>query len=113
MKIAISLMEEDINSNISDVLGRCSYFAIVEVKDKKIEKTEIIKNESAEQTSGAGISTAQLLAEKDINFVITGNVGPRASDVLNQFNVEIYYGEGVAKDVLQDFIDGKIKEIDK
>jgi len=111
MKIAISSTDKNIESNVSDVFGRCPYFIIAEIKDDKIEKIEAIKNESTDQNSGAGISTAQLMAEKDVNAVITGNVGPRALDVLNQFNIEIYSGQGTVKDVLQDFIDKKLKKI--
>ncbi|MFC1701058.1 NifB/NifX family molybdenum-iron cluster-binding protein [Patescibacteria group bacterium] len=111
MKIAISSTDKNIESNVSDVFGRCSYFIIAEIKDGKIEKTEAIKNENTDQAGGAGISTAQLMAEKDVNVVITGNVGPRALDVLNQFNIEIYSGEGVVKDVLQNFIDGKLEKV--
>ena len=111
MKIAISSIDKNIESNVSDVFGRCPYFIIAEIKDDKIEKTEAIKNESTDQMSGAGISTAQLMAEKDVNVVITGNVGPRALDVLKQFNIGIYFGEGTVKDVLQDFIDKKLKKV--
>jgi len=111
MKIAISSTNKNIESNVSDVFGRCPYFIIAEIKANKVEKTESIKNESIDQTGGAGISTAQLMAEKNINAVITGNVGPRALDVLKQFNIEIYSGEGVVKDVLQNFIDGKLKKL--
>jgi len=111
MKVAISSTSRSVESNVSDVFGRCPYFVIAEIKDGKIEKTDAIKNESTDQNSGAGVSTAQLMAENDINAVITGNVGPRALDVLNQFNVEIYIGQGIIKDVLQDFIDKKLKKI--
>ncbi len=113
MKIAVSSMDKSIESNVSDVFGRCPYFIIAEIQDKKIEKTEAIKNESIDQTSGVGILSARLMAEKDVNVVITGNVGPRALDVLKQFNIEIYSGTGVVKDVLQEFIDGKLKKIER
>jgi len=111
MKIAISSTDKNIESNVSDVFGRCPYFIIAEIKDNKIEKTETIKNENINQASSAGISTAQLMAEKDVNVVITGNVGPRALDVLKQFKIEIYSREGIIKDVLQEFIDGKLKKV--
>jgi len=110
MKIAISSTNKNIEGNVSNIFGRCPYFIIAEIKDNKIEKTEAIKNEVINQVSGAGISTAKLMAEKDIEVVITGNVGPMALDVLNQFNIEIYSGEGIIKDVLQEFIDGKLKK---
>jgi len=51
------------------------------------------------------------LAEKNVKVVITGNVGPRALDVLKQFKIEIYFGGGIVKNVLQEFIDGKLKKI--
>lgn len=111
MKIAVSSTDKNIESNVSDVFGRCPYFIIAEIKDQKIEKTEAIENENTDRVNGAGISTAQLMAEKNVNAVITGNVGPRALDVLKQFNIEIYFGEGVVKNVLQEFIDGKLKKI--
>jgi len=111
MKIAVSSTGKDIESNTSDVFGRCPYFIIAEIQDKKIKRTEAIKNENTDQMRGAGISAAQLVAERDVNVVITENVGPRALDVLKQFNIKVYFGKGVVKDVLQEFIDGKLKEM--
>jgi len=113
MRVAVSATNRTIESNVSDVFGRCPYFIIAEIKDKKIEKTEAIENEGIHQTSGAGISTAQLIAEKDVSAVITRNIGPRALDVLEQFDIKIYSGEGTVKDALQAFIDGKLEEIEK
>jgi len=110
MKIAISSTGKTIEDNVSDVFGRCPYFIIAEIKNQKIEKTEVLENKSTDQMSGAGISAAQLMAEKNVNVVITSNVGPRALDVLKQFNIEIYYGDGLIKEVLQEFINGKLKK---
>jgi len=113
MKIAISSTGKKLTDNVSEVFARCPYFIIAEIKNRKIEKTEIIKNENTNQMSGAGISAAQLIAEKNVNAVITGNVGPRALDVLRQFNIKIYSGSGTVKEVLQEFIDGKLKKIER
>ena len=111
MKIAISSTDKNIESNVSDIFGRCPYFIIAEIENQKIEKTEVIKNKSIEQVSGAGFLTANLMAENNINAIITGNVGPRALDVLKQFNIEIYFGAGTVKEVLQKFIDKKLEKI--
>jgi len=113
VKIAVSSMNKNIESDVSDVFGRSSYFVIAEIEDEKIKRTEIIENKSTNQMSGAGISAAQLMAEKNVNAVITGNVGPRAFDVLKQFNIEVYTGSGVIKEVLQEFINGKLKKIER
>ena len=113
MKIAISSTGKDINSNVDSVFGRCPFFIIAEVEDKKIVKTETIRNTSVEKLSGAGISAAQTVVEKGANVIITGNVGPRALSVLKQFNVKVYSGSGSIKEALQNFINDKLKKIDK
>jgi len=110
MKIAVSSKEKSLSGEVSDVFSRSPYFVIAEIEKGEIKATEIIENKSADQMGGAGISAAQLMAEKNVNAVITGNVGPRALDVLKQFNIAIYYGDGLLKEVLQEFIDGKLKK---
>ena len=111
MKIAISSKEKNLDGEVDSVFGRCPYFLIVEIEDKKIQGFEAVENISAEQVGGAGISAAQTVAEKDVDAVISGNIGPRALDVLRQFNVKIYNGSGSINEVLQKFIDGKLEII--
>jgi len=111
MKIAVSSTGENLTDSVSEVFARCPYFIIAEVENGKIKKVEAIKNESENQMGGAGISAAQLMAEKNVNAVIAKNVGPRALDVLKQFNIGIYYGDGAIKKVLQEFIDGKLEKM--
>jgi len=110
LKVAVSSKGGNLESEVNNVFGRSPYFIIVEIEDGEIKRTEIIENKSTEQMSGAGISAAQLMAEKNVNAVITGNVGPRAFDALNQFNIGIYIGNGTIKKVLQEFINGKLKK---
>ena len=111
MKVAISSTGEKLTDNVSEVFARCPYFVVAEIENEKIQTTEIIENKIANQLGQAGISAAQLMAEKDVKAVITKNVGPRALDVLNQFQIGVYTGEGGVEKVLQEFIDGKLKRI--
>ena len=90
MKVVVTSMGKDTDSEVSSVFARCPYFIFAEIENKKIKKTEAIKNESARQIGGAGISAAQRVAEKKVNSVITGNIGPRASMVLSRFNIKVY-----------------------
>lgn len=113
MKIAISSTGKNIDDKIDETFGRCPYFIIVEIKDGKIGKIETIENENINQTTGAGVSTAQLVAEKEVEAIITGNVGPRALDVLNQFNIKIYIGKGTIKEAIDSFINNELEEIKK
>jgi len=87
MKIAVSSTGKNLTDSVSDVFGRSPYFIIAEIENGEIKKTEIMENKNADQAGGAGISAAQLMAEKNVNAVITGNVGPRALDVLRQIRL--------------------------
>ncbi len=111
MKTAISSTGKKLTDNVSEVFARCPYFIIAEIENGKIQKVETIENKIASQLGQAGIAAAQLIAEKDAKVVITKNVGPRALDVLNQFKVDIYIGDGTIEKVLQEFIDGKLKKM--
>ena len=111
MKIAVSSTEKHFNGKVSDVFARCPYFVIAEIENEKIQIVETIENKSANQLGQAGISAAQLMAEKNVNTVITKNMGPRALDVLKQFNIAIYYGDGAIEKVLQEFINGELKKL--
>jgi len=110
MKIAISSTGKNLTDNVSEVFARCPYFIVAEIENGKIQRTEAIENKIANQLGQAGISAAQQIAEKDVKAVITKNVGPRALDVLNQFNIGIYAGDGTVEKVLQEFIEGKLEE---
>ena len=123
MKIALSSLGKDINSNLSEVFGRCPYFVIVEIstkggsafggEDKKVKGFEAIENTSANQMGGAGISAARMVAEENVAAVISGNIGPRALEVLRQFNIEVYKGTGLVKEVIESFIEGELEKIKK
>ena len=52
----------------------------------------------------AGIFAARLMAEKEVKAVIAGNVGPRASEVLEKFKIKVYLRKGVVKNVLSEFL---------
>lgn len=111
MKVAVSSIGKSLESKVSTLFGRCLYFIIAEVENRKIRKIEAVENMSAGQRGGAGISAAREIAEKGVKAVITGNLGPRASDVLKQFKIEAYKGSGSVNDALEKFMAGKLKKI--
>jgi len=113
MKIAISSTGKTLDDNVDARFGRCSYFLIVEIENKKVKNVKAVENTAKEQMGGAGVSAAKLVAENDVSVVITGDVGPRALDVLKQFNIGLYNGDGVIKGILQKFIGNKLERIEK
>jgi len=111
MKIAISATGKTLDDNVDQRFGRCPYFVIVEIEDKKIKEVKAIENIAAAQSGKAGISAAQTIAEEEAEAVITGNLGPNASDVLEQFEIKAYQSSGKIKDAVNEFIEGKLNEI--
>jgi predicted Fe-Mo cluster-binding NifX family protein len=107
MKIAVSSVGEDLNSRLDPRFGRCAYFLIVNPDDMGFE---VFTNESAVLGGGAGIQSAQFLASKGVDAVITGNCGPNAVQTLSAAGIELYSGQtGTVKEVVERFIKGKLR----
>ena len=112
MKISVSSTGEGINSPIDARFGRCPFFIIVEVKEKKIKSSKAIENTAMLQGGGAGITAAQIVGNEGVDAVIGINFGPRAFGVLQELGVELYQGiQGSIKENIQQFIDGKLPKI--
>jgi predicted Fe-Mo cluster-binding NifX family protein len=111
MRIAISSNGKTLDDSVSDVFGRSPYFIIVQVDDKKINFVEAFENISKNQVGGTGVTVAQAVIEKEVNAVISGNIGPRALDVFKQFKIETFQAKGTVKQALQDYLENKLKKI--
>ena len=111
MKIAISSTGKNLESEIDARFGRCPYFLIVEIDNKKMINVKAIENTAAGQMGGAGITAAEIVANEKVSAVITTNLGPRALSVFEQFRIKIYQGQGKIKDAIQKFIKGELTEI--
>jgi predicted Fe-Mo cluster-binding NifX family protein len=86
--------------------GRCPYFLIVDPDDLSVEAME---NESVALGQGAGIQSAQQMAEKGVTAVLTGNCGPNAHQTLSAVGIEVIVGcSGAVKDVIQQFKAGQL-----
>ncbi|MCK4552720.1 NifB/NifX family molybdenum-iron cluster-binding protein [Candidatus Pacearchaeota archaeon] len=84
MKTAIASEDKDIDSEISPRGGRAPYYLIFE--DNKLVET--IKNPFAVGSGGAGWSVAHLLAEKKVDLVIAGKIGPNMQTALKEKAIE-------------------------
>ncbi|MFH1501247.1 MAG: NifB/NifX family molybdenum-iron cluster-binding protein [archaeon] len=111
MKIAISSTGKTLESEVDSRFGRCAYFLIVEIEDKKIKDFKAIENTAKAQMGGAGITAGEIVANEKVNAVITTNLGPRAFSVFGQFKIKIYSAQGKVKDAVKDLINGNLKEM--
>lgn len=113
MKIAITAQEDNLDSLIDQRFGRCKYFLIAEVHKDMMKKVESVENQGAAQGHGAGIRAAQQISDLGVDAVITGSLGPNASEALKQAGIKSYHSSGKAEEALNDFIKGGLKEIDE
>ena len=93
MKIAITSTGDGLDSRMDARFGRAKYFVIV---DTETMECEAIDNTAAESAGGAGITSGQTVADKDVQVVITGNVGPNAMNVLRAADIAVFRGEKVS-----------------
>ncbi len=96
MKIAIAADSDNENSNVSPMGGRAPYYLIFE--EGKLIDT--IKNPFAVGGGGAGWSIAHMLADKGVQLVILGKIGPNMASALAEKGIQIKVATGVVKDTL-------------
>ncbi len=112
MKIAISATGDKIESQISPVFGRCPYFAIVEIENKKIKKAKFIENNAVMQMGGAGIMASQTVANEKVEAVMSVAMGPRAFSFFQRLGIKIYTSiQGTVKENSELYIKGELKEM--
>jgi predicted Fe-Mo cluster-binding NifX family protein len=88
MKVAISATGKDLDSVIDPRFGRTSYFVIVDTESGNI--VNVINNLAAQGAAqGAGINAATLVAGSGAQAVLTGQVGPRAFEVLQASGIRV------------------------
>lgn len=106
MKIAVTATEASLDAEIAPRFGRCPYFLIVYTNAMSFEA---IKNANTSVGAGAGIQSAQLMVEKGVTFVLTGNCGPNAYRALHAGGIAVITGcAGNVKDSVEQFKAGQL-----
>ena len=110
-KIAVAVEKPDPLSMISEVFGRSNYFVL---SDEKKSAEEIIINPFAKTFGGAGIQTAQLLVENNVDVLIISRIGINPMRILNSAGVKIFICiRENARTALRLYYKGKLKIIDE
>ncbi|NLV51204.1 MAG: dinitrogenase iron-molybdenum cofactor biosynthesis protein [Clostridiales bacterium] len=106
MKIAIPVDEKNPDSSVCPSFGRTPYFAVYDTDD---EKTVFFDNEAASAQGGAGIKAAQLIADMDVDVLLSPRCGENAAEVLNKAEVRIYKtAAGTARFNIGEFKAGRL-----
>ena len=110
MKICVTSMGDNLDSDVDPRFGRCKYFLIIDTDSMNIKA---ISNDSLMASGGAGIQAAQTVAKIGAGTVITGNIGPNAFQTLKAAGIKVITGvSGGIKDVVDRFNRGELKKIE-
>ncbi len=111
MKLCITSQGDNLESQIDTRFGRCQYFIIA---DSETLEFEAVKNPNIDGMGGVGIQSGQLMSEKEVKVVLTGNVGPNAFQTLQAAKVDIITGiSGTVKEVIEKYKTGELKPVEK
>lgn len=107
MKMCITAAGGSLESTVDPRFGRCQYFIIV---DSDTMEFEAIENPSISATGGAGIQSAQSIANKGIEVLITGSIGPNAFPILDASGIKVVsVAGGSVADAIKQYKNGKLQ----
>lgn len=105
MKICVTAQGESLGSLVDSRFGRAKYFLIVDLNSLEIDS---IVNPNIDGMGGVGVQSAQMIADKGVKVVLTGNVGPNAFATLTAAKISVITGiSGIVKDAVIDYKSGK------
>ena len=106
MKTAVTANGPTLDAEVDPRFGRCAYFLIVDTDTMEFEAVE---NSNAALGGGSGIQSGQLMAARDVKFVLTGNCGPNAYATLSAAGIGVIPGcSGTVRDAVERFKAGKL-----
>ena len=84
-----TINNKGLQDEVTEVFARAPTFTIVEIFNDEIIKVEIEQNKAKNMKYGAGPLVARELAQKKIDYILTSDLGPGATSMLNIENVKI------------------------
>ncbi len=107
MIVGIPADKEDKNSPVSGSFGRSPFYFIY---NTETGEGEFIANLAAKAQGGAGVKAASLVVEKNVDAIITPQLGENAAMVIKAANIKMYQSkEGSLMDNVLYLKDGKLE----
>jgi predicted Fe-Mo cluster-binding NifX family protein len=101
MMVCVTSTGESLDDAIDPRFGRCAFFLFVDTDTLEYSAE---RNGFVELSGGAGIQAGQMVAQRGISAVLTGNVGPNAFQTLNEAGIDVYTGfQGTVRGALERF----------
>ena len=87
MITAVAICKSELSAPLSRQFGRSEFFILFNNEDNS---KKIIRNPYADTFGGAGIQTAQLLIENNVDAVIVKQIGIQAVRILSAADIKIF-----------------------
>ena len=105
MKIALPSSQHQVDEHF----GHCEYFTVFTVNENK----KIVSEETVSSPAGCGCKSniAQTLADMGVKWMLAGNMGQGAVNVLNGCGIDVLRGcSGDIKEVAEGWLAGTLKD---
>ncbi|MGM0442104.1 MAG: NifB/NifX family molybdenum-iron cluster-binding protein [Elusimicrobiota bacterium] len=111
MKLCITSTGNKKDSPVDPRFGRCSYFIFY---NSKKDEYKVVENTAARAARGAGVEASKIVMNENPQVIITGNIGPNASNVILNSDIKIYSVDGgTVKQAIKAFNNGNLKKIEQ
>lgn len=111
MRIAVSAQGPDLSSLVDPRFGRAAHFVIYDTTTGAFDS--LSNTENADAAQGAGIQAAQLIAQRSVDVVVSGNMGPKAFEALRAAGVQmVSWSNGTVEEAIELVRQGQIQPID-
>ncbi len=111
MIIMISAQGNELSSQVSARFGRTPWFIRY---DTQAETWQAFENQAVSQRGGAGISSAQFLAEKGVQAAVSGAFGPNAHQALSAGSIKMFTFDNdqqTVSEIVEAFAAGTLQEV--
>ncbi len=108
MKICITAQGPTLDAPAEERFGRAPYFILIDTDSNTIEAHE---NQFAAGAGGVGPKAAQLLIDRGVKALVSGQVGGNAHEVLVAAGIAMYAyrGNGTVRDAYGQFKENTLK----
>jgi predicted Fe-Mo cluster-binding NifX family protein len=88
IRIAIPTNEKKgMEDFVSEVFGRAKTFTIIDINNNKVTDVKILENSAASYHHGAGPIAVKMLIDKNVNMVLSKELGVGAAEMLKEHNI--------------------------
>lgn len=110
VNICVTAQGDQLESQVDPRFGRCQYFLLI---DTETMGFEAFANPNVAGMGGVGVQSGQFVADKQAQAVLTGKVGPNASQALKAAGIDVFVNvDGDVRSAVERFKNGELSSSD-